>query len=77
MLQMTGLNMDNSTAEERTFVPSDLYEILAQIATTHQITSADRSMLKKVFLEEQLTEEEHLLVNRLHRAVMKGRIKLV
>lgn len=77
MLQMKGLNMDNSTGEKKTFVPSDLYEILAKIATTHQITQTDRSLLKKVFLEEQLTEEEHLLVNRLHRAVMKGRITLV
>lgn len=69
--------MDNSTARKQNFVPSDLYEILAEIAITHQITPSDRSLLKKVFLEEQLTEEEHLLVNRLHRAVMKGQIKLV
>lgn len=69
--------MDTCISEENHFVPSELYEVLAKIVTSHQITAADRSLLGKIFLENKLTEEEHRLVNRLHRAVLKGRIRLV
>ncbi|MFB2920417.1 MULTISPECIES: hypothetical protein [Aerosakkonema] len=69
--------MENSISETSSFVPSELYEILARIANSHQITAADQDVLKKAFLENQLNEEEHRVVNRLHRALMKGRIKLI
>lgn len=72
-----GLAMDSSTLHKNTFVPSELYEILAKIATTHEITYSERSILGEVFLENNLSEEEHRLVNRLHRSLLKGRIKLV
>ncbi|HEY9853263.1 MAG TPA: hypothetical protein V6D28_27575 [Leptolyngbyaceae cyanobacterium] len=69
--------MDSSVLQKNTFVPSELYEILAKIATTNEITASERSILGQAFLEDNLTEEEHRLVNRLHRSLLKGRIKLV
>lgn len=72
-----GLAMDSSIPHQNTFIPSDLYEILAKIASTHEITPSERSILGQAFLEKNLTEEEHRLVNRLHRSLLKGRIKLV
>lgn len=72
-----GLNMDNSISDETSFVPSELYEALARIAASSEITAADQAVLKQAFLEDQLNEEEHRVVNRLHRALLKGRIKVV
>ena len=79
MLAVTtkGLAMDSTISETNTFVPSELYEILAKVAATHEITDQERCVLKRVFLDNGLTEEEHRLVNRLHRSILKGRIKLV
>ena len=71
------LDMDNSISDETSFVPSELYEVLARIAASSQITTADQAVLRKAFLEDRLNEEEHRVVNRLHRALLKGRIKVV
>lgn len=72
-----GLDMDSSIPDETSFVPSELYEVLARIASSRQITAADQAVLRKAFLEDKLNEEEHRVVNRLHRALLKGRIKVV
>ncbi|MCL1468877.1 hypothetical protein [Argonema galeatum] len=69
--------MDNSIPDETSFVPSELYEVLAKIAASSQITAADQAVLQQAFLEDQLNEEEHRVVNRLHHALLKGRIKVV
>lgn len=69
--------MDTCIPDQQSFVPSELYEILARVASSRKITSADQAVLRKAFLEARLNEEEHRVINRLHRALLKGRIKVV
>ena len=69
--------MDTSIPVQNCFVPSELYEMAARIARTHQITAQERSVLRQAFLANPLTEEENRLVNRLYRALRRGRIRLV
>lgn len=71
------LVIETSISTQDTFTPSELYELAARIADSGQITSAERSLLGKAFLEKSLTEEEHRLVNRLYRAFLRGRFQLV
>lgn len=69
--------MRTSTPYQKSFVPSPLYELAARIASSHQITALERSALRTAFLEKPLTEEESRLVNRIYRALLRGRIKLI
>lgn len=67
----------SSYSSQNCFVPSLVFDIAARIASSRQVTAADRYMLCKVFLENSLNEEEHGLINRTYRAVRRGRIRLV
>lgn len=69
--------MKTSTPLKTSFEPSPLYEMAARIASSRQITAAERSVLRRAFLEQPLTEEEHRLINRIHRALLRGRIQLI
>lgn len=69
--------MKTSICTEDSFKPSLVYEIAARSANSREITEKDRGVLKTAFLANPLNEEEHLLVNRLYRAIRRGYIKLV
>ncbi len=56
---------------------SPIYEMAAQITWSKQITEAQRNVLTKAYLSNQLNEEEYRLVNRIYYAISRGRIKLV
>jgi hypothetical protein len=58
-------------------LPGSIAEILASSSETGVLTLADRYGLLAATLEEQLNEEEIRAINRLLRAVVKGRIRVV
>lgn len=58
-------------------LPGSIAEILASSSETGELTLADRYGLLAATLEEKLNEEEIRAINRLLRAVVKGRIKVV
>jgi hypothetical protein len=58
-------------------IPGAISEILASVADTGYLTVADRYGLMAAILDESLDEEDRLSTNRLLRAVLRGRIKLV
>ncbi len=69
--------MKISMTSQKTFVPSPLYEMAARIAASRQITAEERVVLKTAFIETSLNEEEHRLVTRMYRALLRGRLKMV
>ncbi|HEY9853825.1 MAG TPA: hypothetical protein V6D28_30420 [Leptolyngbyaceae cyanobacterium] len=58
-------------------LPGAISEILVSVSDTGVLTLADRYGLLAATLDESLDEEDRSSVNRLLRAVMKGRVKLV
>lgn len=58
-------------------LPGAVAEILASVTDTGVLTVADRYGLMAATLEESLDEEESQAINRLLRAVLKGRVKVV
>ncbi|MCU0545389.1 MAG: hypothetical protein MUE44_24995 [Oscillatoriaceae cyanobacterium Prado104] len=58
-------------------LPGAICEILASATETGVLTLADRYGLMAATFDESLDEEERGCVNRLLRAVLKGRVKLV
>ncbi|CAD5958201.1 hypothetical protein PCC9214_03002 [Planktothrix tepida] len=56
---------------------SALSDLFAQVNTTGQLTLADRYGLMAAILDESLSEEERRCIDRLLRAVSRGRIKIV
>lgn len=58
-------------------LPGAISEILASVADTGSLTMTDRYGLMAAVLDESLDEEDRLSTNRLLRAVLRGRIKLV
>lgn len=56
---------------------SALSDLFAQVNTTGQLTLADRYGLMAAILDESLSEEERRCIDRLLRAVFRGRIKIV
>mgnify|MGYP006270997851 CR=1 FL=1 len=58
-------------------LPGAVSEILASVTDTGVLTVADRYGLMAATLEESLDEEESQAIDRLLRAVLKGRVKLV
>ena len=57
-------------------LPGSISEILASTSKTGSLTVADRYGLMAAILDEHLDEEERMAINRLLRAVIRGRIKL-
>ncbi|MGK7924423.1 MAG: hypothetical protein AB4290_04065 [Spirulina sp.] len=57
-------------------IPGAIAEIHASTTETGVLTVADRYGLMAAVMDESLTEEERKTVDRLLRAVLRGRIKL-
>ncbi|OAB59189.1 hypothetical protein AY600_08080 [Phormidium willei BDU 130791] len=55
-------------------IPGALGEILVSARTTGKLTILDRYGLKAAILDESLSEEEQRSIDRLLRAVVKGRV---
>jgi len=58
-------------------IPSGLGDLFARVNTTQEITLADRYGLMAAILDESLSKEEQFTINRLLRAVYRGKIKVV
>lgn len=58
-------------------LPGAISEILASVSDTGVLTLADRYGLMAATFDESLNEEERGCVNRLLRAVTKGKVKIV
>ena len=54
-----------------------LGELFAQANTTGHLTLADRYGLMAAIFDESLTEDERCSIDRLLRAISRGRIKIV
>jgi hypothetical protein len=57
-------------------LPGAISEILATVAETGILTLTDRYGLLAATLDEELPEEERLAVNRLLRAIARGRVQV-
>ncbi|MBD2256212.1 hypothetical protein H6G13_01370 [Pseudanabaena sp. FACHB-2040] len=57
-------------------LPLAISEILADAATTGQLSLADRYGLMAAILSESLSEEERAAIDRLLRAVLRGRLQI-
>ncbi len=58
-------------------LPSALSDLFAQVATTGSITLADRYGLMAALLDESLAEEDRFSIDRLLRALCRGRVRVV
>ena len=58
-------------------LPGAVSEMLVSVSETGVLTLADRYGLMAATLEETLEEEEKQAIDRLLRAVIKGRFKMV
>ncbi|WP_448560497.1 hypothetical protein [Trichothermofontia sp.] len=58
-------------------LPSAISELFAQVSSTGKLTLADRYGLMAAILEESLSEDERRSIDRLLRALKRGRIEVV
>ena len=58
-------------------IPGAIAEILASSSETGVITLADRYGLMTAIINDSLNEEEIRAINRILRAVVKGRVKFI
>lgn len=54
-----------------------LSELFAQTTDTGHLTLADRYGLLAALLKETLSEEEHLIIDRMLYAIGRGRLRMV
>lgn len=66
--------MSNRSTKSTMLIPGAIGEILVSARTTGKLTVLDRHGLKAAILDESLSEEEQRSIDRLLRAVVKGRI---
>ena len=57
-------------------LPGAISEILASTSETGKLTLTDRYELMAAIMDESLNEEERRSVNRLVRAVLRGRVNV-
>ncbi|NES85185.1 MAG: hypothetical protein F6K10_29335 [Moorea sp. SIO2B7] len=57
-------------------LPGAIAEIFASTSETRELTLADRYGLMAAALDESLDEEETRAINRMLRAVVRGKIKI-
>lgn len=57
-------------------IPGAIAEMLASVSDTGMLTLNDRYGLLAATLDDSLSEEERRAVNRLLRAVMRGKVKV-
>ncbi|NEO84867.1 MAG: hypothetical protein F6J87_11520 [Spirulina sp. SIO3F2] len=55
-------------------IPGAIFDILASVADTGQLTLCDRYGLMAAILDEQLSEDERRAIDRLLRSVRRGRV---
>lgn len=58
-------------------LPNALLDLFAQVSYSGEMTLTDRYGLMAAILNDSLTEEDRELIDRLLRAVYRGRIKLI
>ncbi|MCL1471133.1 hypothetical protein LAY57_10665 [Argonema antarcticum A004/B2] len=58
-------------------LPNAISELFAQVSASGRITLADRYGLMAALLDESLEEEQRTAIDRLIRALCKGRIIVV
>jgi hypothetical protein len=58
-------------------LPHAISELMAQVSATRKITLADRYGLMAAILEESLEEEDRFSIDRLLRALRRGRLQIV
>jgi hypothetical protein len=57
-------------------IPGAIAEMLASVSDTGTLTLGDRYGLLAATLDDSLSEEERRAVNRLLRAVIRGKVKV-
>ena len=68
--------MDSAKMPPLQLLPGAISEILASSSQTGKLTMADRYGLMAAAFDELLDEEERRAINRLLRAVVKGKVKI-
>jgi len=58
-------------------LPNAISELFAQVSASGRLTLADRNGLMAAMLDESLEEEQRSAIDRLIRALCKGRIIVV
>ncbi len=58
-------------------IPGALSDLFAQVTISGKMTLADRYGLMAALLEDSITEDERGAIDRLLRALCRGRIKIV
>jgi hypothetical protein len=58
-------------------LPHAISELMAQVSATRKITLADRYGLMAAILEESLDEQDRFSIDRLLRALRRGRLQIV
>ncbi|EAW36587.1 hypothetical protein [Lyngbya sp. PCC 8106] len=58
-------------------LPGAVYAMVASVGNNNYLTQADRYGLMAAILDDTLSEDERKSVDRLLRAVMRGRIQVV
>lgn len=58
-------------------IPGAISELLAVVRDTHKITKADRYGLMAAILDESISEEDRLCLDRLLRSIYRGRVNIV
>lgn len=58
-------------------LPHAISELMAQVSATRKITLADRYGLMAAILEDSLEEEDRFSIDRLLRALRRGRLQVV
>ena len=58
-------------------IPGAISDLFAQVTISGKITLADRYGLMAAVLEDSMTEDERSAVDRLLRALCRGRIQVV
>ncbi|WP_254564949.1 hypothetical protein [Oscillatoria sp. HE19RPO] len=58
-------------------LPHAISELMAQVSATRKITLADRYGLMAAILEDSLDEEDRFSIDRLLRALRRGRLQIV
>lgn len=58
-------------------LPGAIAEMLASVSDTGTLTLGDRYGLLAATLDDSLSEEERRAVNRLLRAVIRGKVKVI
>ncbi len=57
-------------------LPGAINELIATVTDTHRLTKADRYGMMAAILDESTTDEERGCLDRLIRALVKGRIQV-